>query len=496
MVWLSYITKNFTLKNSVFEIPLLGSEYSRLYLGVRWLKMTTGLVLIAAILVLGGVIATVGDRLGMRVGKARLTLFRLRPRQTATLITILTGIIISASTFGILFAIDDQLRTGVFELEEIQDDLTSARQELEQARRERSQTRTDLRQALSEQKTAQRRLQQINRSLRNAIAQQERTETQLNRTRNQLGQVQTNYRQARTLLRSVSQQASSLRAEIQQLQRDRQQQIAERDREIAEREEQIQQRDQAIAEREDQLEELENQRTFLLQAVQELEREFQILRQGNVALLRNQVLASGVVRIVTPSAAPQAVDQILREANRTAIQNILPGTTIADEQIIQITTAQVEQLTNQIQDGKDYVIRILSAGNYVIGEPCVLAREACIQVFASAALNQLIFRDGEIVASTPVNPTNMSDERLVERINLVIAAAKFRARQAGILDDDIQISDDRVETIINFYERLKQYNQAVDIQAIAIGDTYTAGPLKLELLASQDGQVIFGTTSN
>lgn len=53
--------------------------------------MTTGLVLIAAILILGGVIATVGDRLGTRVGKARLTLFNLRPRKTATLITILTG---------------------------------------------------------------------------------------------------------------------------------------------------------------------------------------------------------------------------------------------------------------------------------------------------------------------------------------------------------------------------------------------------------------------
>ncbi|NJR66418.1 MAG: DUF3084 domain-containing protein [Leptolyngbyaceae cyanobacterium CRU_2_3] len=81
--------------------------------------MTTGLVLILAVLVLGGVIATVGDRLGTKVGKARLTLFNLRPRKTATLITILTGGIISASTLGILFAVSDQLRTGVFELKKI-----------------------------------------------------------------------------------------------------------------------------------------------------------------------------------------------------------------------------------------------------------------------------------------------------------------------------------------------------------------------------------------
>ncbi|NJM85416.1 MAG: DUF3084 domain-containing protein, partial [Leptolyngbyaceae cyanobacterium RM2_2_21] len=35
--------------------------------------MTTGYILILAVLILGGVIATVGDRIGMRVGKARLT---------------------------------------------------------------------------------------------------------------------------------------------------------------------------------------------------------------------------------------------------------------------------------------------------------------------------------------------------------------------------------------------------------------------------------------
>ena len=92
--------------------------------------MTTGLVLIVAILVLGGVIATVGDRLGTRVGKARLSLFNLRPRQTATLITIITGIVISASTFGLLFAVSDQLRTGVFELGKIQNNLKEARDEL------------------------------------------------------------------------------------------------------------------------------------------------------------------------------------------------------------------------------------------------------------------------------------------------------------------------------------------------------------------------------
>ena len=50
----------------------------------------SGWLLILALLVLGGVLSTLGDRLGTRVGKARLSLFNLRPRRTAVLITVLT----------------------------------------------------------------------------------------------------------------------------------------------------------------------------------------------------------------------------------------------------------------------------------------------------------------------------------------------------------------------------------------------------------------------
>ncbi len=59
-----------------------------------------GYTLILAILVLGGLIATVGDRLGSRIGKARLSIFKLRPRTTATVVTIVTGALISASTLA------------------------------------------------------------------------------------------------------------------------------------------------------------------------------------------------------------------------------------------------------------------------------------------------------------------------------------------------------------------------------------------------------------
>lgn len=41
---------------------------------------------------LGGILSTLGDRLGSKVGKARLSLFNLRPRKTAVVITALTEV--------------------------------------------------------------------------------------------------------------------------------------------------------------------------------------------------------------------------------------------------------------------------------------------------------------------------------------------------------------------------------------------------------------------
>jgi uncharacterized protein (DUF3084 family) len=93
--------------------------------------MNAGYVLILATLVLGCAIATAGDRIGTKVGKARLRLFNLRPRETATLVTTISGGLVAASTLGILLAMDKSLRTGLFELDEIQAELSTARKELD-----------------------------------------------------------------------------------------------------------------------------------------------------------------------------------------------------------------------------------------------------------------------------------------------------------------------------------------------------------------------------
>ncbi|WP_293145469.1 DUF3084 domain-containing protein [Microcoleus sp. bin48.metabat.b7b8b9.023] len=264
--------------------------------------MTAGYILVFVMLVLGGVIATVSDRLGTKVGKARLSLFKLRPRDTAVVVTVMAGSILSAITLGILFATSKPLRTGVFSIDEIQKRLNNARREIKQATQEKNRIETELAGARAAQAQAKANLEQINQSLQAANAEQAKTQTKLNSLRAQLNSVQaakskteqqlsqveaaksqteeqlatveaaksqteeqlklvetarstTRAQLDRTenQLKTVSGQKTTLSSEIAQLQAERQQLIEQREQvktQIAQRDKEIAQRNEAIAERE------------------------------------------------------------------------------------------------------------------------------------------------------------------------------------------------------------------------------------------------------
>ncbi len=475
--------------------------------------MTSAYILIAAILLLGGLIAALGDRLGTKVGKARLRLFNLRPRQTAIVVTILTGTMIAASTLGILFALSDSLRQGVFELDRILKKRREVQRELEKVTKEKKQVEKELSEAKTEQAKVQKRLDRTNRNFQQAKAQLKAVSDQANVLRSE---IETLLSERQQLLQQRN-QLKELLTQLQEQLRERERKIADQDKilqekeirlrqlekeqsllqaEITQRDNVIGQLDQAIAAkdgelqtREARLEDLEKQLTFLNQEVEVLEQYYQTyqeLRERKIAIVRGQVLAFAVFRIVEPTAVTQAIDQLLRQANRTAIQATRPGSEDFNKRVVKITKAQVEQLLDQIQDGRDYVVRILSAGNYVQGEEEV-------RVFADIALNQEIFNQGEMIATVSIDSDNITEADIQKRLDLLLAASQFRARRAGILGK-IQIGDGHIKTLINFIEELNESDEPLEeIKAVAAETTYTAGPLKLRLVAIRDGKVIFST---
>ncbi|MBW4442907.1 MAG: DUF3084 domain-containing protein [Plectolyngbya sp. WJT66-NPBG17] len=460
-----------------------------------------GLILILVVLVLGGVIATVGDRLGTRVGKARLSLFNLRPKQTAVVVTILTGTLISATTLGVLLLASKTFREMLLNFGRIQTELRDRGRDLEKTAADlkatdaqKTQVEKQLTEARSERAQVEEQLKRINADLKTSVDRQRETNAQLRTTEAQRDLT-------RSQLVAVSDQALKLRGEIDQLQSEQKTlteqrdqvkaQIAERDQEIAERTSLIEQRDRdisdrdrVIAQREEDLKKLETQRATLTEAVQQFERAVQQIRSGDLAIYRTQVLSSGVVRVVESDGAKAAVDQLLQYANRAALESLQLG---RNDQVVQIPISEVEDLIRQIRDGKDYLVRVQARANYVKGE------NRPVFVYINAVPNRVVFLAGDTVASQTIDPSKLSPQDFQKSIQDLLAASTSRARVAGVLNDNVQI--EKLLTLGSFIDQLRRYPTAVELRAVASNDTYTAGPLKIELVAVQNGQVVLRASS-
>ncbi len=486
-----------------------------------------GYILVLAILLLGGAIATIGDRLGTKVGKARLSLWGMRPRKTAVAITILTGGVISATTLGILFASSEQLRRGVFELGSIEKKLRKARGELEVTKGELEQTRTERQtvekerdQARSEQVTAEKRLTETRKSLDESLKKQQQTQAQLSAVAERAIALRNEAQRLQQEQQALIRQRDGVIAQIQR----RNQDIAARDRDIAQQEEQlgqqtgqirqqeerlrrqdaniqqqqteISERDQRIAaqrqvvaEGERRLQELEDTQRFLDDAIRQREKELLQIRQGSVVITRNEVLAVRIVRVLVPSASEQAINLLLQEANKRALEVIRPGINETKVPTIQITQAEVERLRREIEDGREYVVRILSAGNYVSGEEKIL-------VFTDVVPNQVIFEKGSILATTSVTPDTMDAAQIQERISLLVEASQFRAQRAGLISERPIIGNDSVASLVQFYEKIQKANSFLSLQAVTAAPIYPAGPLRIELVALRNGETLFSTAED
>ena len=71
-------------------------------------------ILIIFLILLGGLIAPFGDLLGTTIGKARFSILKLRPKKTATIVTIITGGFISAISIGLLILVSEEFRQRLF----------------------------------------------------------------------------------------------------------------------------------------------------------------------------------------------------------------------------------------------------------------------------------------------------------------------------------------------------------------------------------------------
>jgi hypothetical protein len=101
---------------------------------MNWIDFIRGLGNIFIILVIAGLVAYIGDRVGHQVGRRRLTLFGIRPRYTSTIIAVATGVVIALVVTLIAILASQQVKTALFRLSALNAEITTLTQQEQQLR--------------------------------------------------------------------------------------------------------------------------------------------------------------------------------------------------------------------------------------------------------------------------------------------------------------------------------------------------------------------------
>lgn len=88
--------------------------------------MESGLIVILVLIIISGAVAYVGNLVGRATGRRRLTIFGLRPRHTAQIVTVITGMLIAILTFATVLLLSQDARTGLFRLNELREQIRTA----------------------------------------------------------------------------------------------------------------------------------------------------------------------------------------------------------------------------------------------------------------------------------------------------------------------------------------------------------------------------------
>ena len=378
-----------------------------------------GITLILVLAVVGGVIAFIGDRLGTRIGKRKLSIFGLRPRHTAVVVTIFTGVCLTTVTFGIMAAVSENVRTALFGMDRLNAMIADTRAALDFTSGE----------------------------LERAQSAQEKASSELAKSEEEIARLEG--------------EQSSLRAESDRL-------SAGNRALMMEKEGLVSINGRLAGENQNLQEDI---RTLGIRA-QELRAGILNLREGNITYQAGEIIASG---IIPAGLSHDEIERGLAGIAQLGTRNISArlGENHTDQDIW-IYRPEYEAAIRAIEESSaDMIVRIVAAGNLVRGDEI----RASIELYP----NRVIYRDGELIIARVYAPEVLgrgTEQSVMAFLREVNAAAAAK----GILPDPIRGTVGVIEGA-EFYalvQDLAGRTGAVVISAYADGDTDAMGPLRLK----------------
>lgn len=408
---------------------------------------------ILLLLVSAGAIAYVGDLIGRRLGKRRLTIFGLRPRHTAVLLTVISGALIALLTFLAAVISVPGFRQVVTQGERlaIQNLQLEARNAMQQQRaqrlvRENEQLAGSNSNLASENKKLQGenlRVGGLNRRL-TVAAQELRKET--SRLQAQSGAIQAENRRLAAQQKKLTDSNQGLLGRVKTL--------------------------QTAAEE-------------LNARARGLRTEVSQLQEGRYLFARGEELSRVAFTLPPPEAQVQrrlefmlgeAYDRLrtraagLRDAGLDRrLQLPRPGTAEAPRWASRQARVVMKKMA-----GQPLLLRLVAAENSVIDAP------APVKVELQADVNRLVYSEGAAIASRRIDGRGGNGLIFLELATL-LQQAGAEARRAGIVPTQEGVGELQYELLLQTMDQVRRAQGPTTVTAAVKNDTRASGPLNLRL---------------
>lgn len=421
--------------------------------------MEYGWVMLFILSVMGGIIAYLGDKIGSRVGKRKIVLFGLRPKYTSIVITILTGISIAVVTLGVMFVLSQNVRIALFGMHQLQ----MQKAELE-AQRDTLQKQAE---ALGNELADKNSLIASNEEL---LKQQQ---AQLDGKNEEIRLTQLDLQQAQQARDDKTRQLSIIQVAMDEAKTDKEEAEAARDAAVSDKEKA--QKDLTM---------LEETKQQMMTTIQTLDQRIRLLnqtmthiREGFVIFRAGEVLSSIVLNGgMNEAATRQEVSQAMNQTNTMICRRL--GIQDENAVLVYISPDEFESVIHELQQSgnKKKLLRVIAAGNIMLGEPTLVH----IEMYD----NQLVYHRGEMVyeAKLPAQESTENTELLVLRF---LHNVNKNAQMRGMLPDPLtgNVGAVTVTEMFDAIAKIKSYSGSnVVLRAVTMSDTYTAGPLGVDIL--------------
>lgn len=423
-----------------------------------------GIYLIIVMIITGGAIAFIGDKLGTKIGKKRLSIFGLRPRHTSMIVTVVTGGLITALSIGFMALISQNVRTALFGMDELRQTMNSTLAELDEAtenlfkaQEEFERANANLKESkleIAALKTEQEELRAESDRLKEGNERLEETNAELSTQNENLSSTNANLEADNKKLGefnvTLTNDNKKLSSDNERLSSDNDQLSSANDKLTADNSE------------------LEERNKHLREGII-------AIREGDITLRAGEVLASGVIK------GGRSSEEIAADINALAdqaTQNIIERFGGDESTSVWIYQPELQRVIGEIEkSGRDMVLRITAAGNMVRGEP-VRSR---LEVYP----NELIFHKGEqiLVKTYEINADTPQEDILRDFLTEINRIAVDK----GILADPLTGSVGSMEgtQLYEIVYTLLSAKGKIQLTATARDETTSQGPLRLNIKLEQ-----------